>query len=130
MADAPALAHPEIQAQLLSEALQSASVGFLVWDESRRYIAANQAACDLLGTTLDDLLGQPVGGHSREADEPMDEAIRHGFLTGTTTVERFDGSGAVDVFWLTFTTKTAGMPFMATVIAPAELARPLRLESS
>jgi hypothetical protein len=33
-------------------------------------------------------------------------------------VERFDGRGRVEVFYATFTTKTAGMPFMATVIAP------------
>jgi hypothetical protein len=33
-------------------------------------------------------------------------------------VQRFDGRGTVEVFDATFTTKTAGMPFMATVIAP------------
>jgi hypothetical protein len=33
-------------------------------------------------------------------------------------VERFDGRAEVDVFYATFTTKTAGMPFRATVIAP------------
>ena len=125
MAEAPALARPEIQAQLLSEALLSASVGFVVWDETRRYIAANQAACDLLGTTLDELLGQEVGGHSVEAEDALEQALRRGFLAGTATVERFDGSGPVDIFWATFTTRTAGMPFMATVLAPAAIARPL-----
>ena len=124
MAEAPALARPEIQAQLLSEALLSASVGFLVWDETRRYIAANQAACDILGTTLDDLLGQSVGDHSHEVDDQMDRAIRTGFLSGTATVDRFDGSGSIEIFYATFTTKTAGMPFMATIIAPAGEDRP------
>jgi hypothetical protein len=33
-------------------------------------------------------------------------------------VEGFDGRGRINVFYVTFTTKTAGMPFMATVIAP------------
>jgi hypothetical protein len=33
-------------------------------------------------------------------------------------VQRLDGSGPFEVFYATFTTKTAGMPFMATVIAP------------
>jgi PAS domain-containing protein len=112
------LAQPEIQAELISEALRSASVGFLVWDESRRYIAANPAACDILGTTLPELLGQEVGGHTAEADAAIDEALASGFSSGKAVVERFDGRGPVEVFYATFTTKTAGMPFMATVIAP------------
>jgi hypothetical protein len=32
-------------------------------------------------------------------------------------VERFDARGQINVFYATFTTKTAGMPFMATMIA-------------
>jgi PAS domain-containing protein len=64
MTTSPSLARPEIQAELISEALGSASVGFLVWDEHRRYIAANAAACEILGTTLDQLVGEEVGGHT------------------------------------------------------------------
>ena len=113
-----ALARPEIQAELIAEALQSASVGFLVWDEDRRYIAANACACELLGTTLDELLGQPVGGHTEEGAEAIDDALRSGFHTGRAWVNKFDGSGRIEIFYATFTTKAAGMPFMATVIAP------------
>ena len=113
----PALADPQIQAQLQAEAMQSASVGFLVWDEDRRYIAANEAACRILGTTLEELLGQRVGGHSKNVDRAIDEGIRTGYVTGTALVDRFDGSGQIEVFYATFTTKSAGMPFMATVIA-------------
>jgi PAS domain-containing protein len=119
MADTPALAHPEIQAQLIAEALGHASVGFLVWDEDRRYIAANDAACKLLGTTLDALLGQQVGGHTADGDDPLERALASGFATGRATVERFDGSGSVEMFYVTFTTRSAGLPFMATVIHPA-----------
>ena len=118
MTDAPPLANPDIQAQLIVEALASASVGFLVWDEDLRYIAANQAACEILGTTLDELLGQRVGGHSDGAAERIDAALRKGFNTGTTWVNRFDDSGRIEVFYATFATRSAGMPFMATVIAP------------
>jgi PAS domain-containing protein len=118
MTTSPSLAQPEIQAALISEALTSANVGFLVWDESRRYIAANAAACDILGTTLDELLGQEVGGHTTAGAEALDEALAAGFSTGRAVVERFDGRGPIDIFYATFTTKTAGMPFMATVIAP------------
>lgn len=118
MTTSPSLAQPEIQAELISEALAAAGVGFLVWDENRRYIAANAAACDVLGTTLDELLGQQVGGHTISGAEALEEALAAGFSTGRSEVERFDGRGRIDIFYATFTTKTAGMPFMATVIAP------------
>jgi PAS domain-containing protein len=114
----PSLARPEIQAELISEALGSASVGFLVWDEHRRYIAANAAACEILGATLEQLLGQEVGGHTVEGQEAVDEALASGFASGTAEVQRFDGRGPLEVFYASFMTKTAGMPFMATVIAP------------
>lgn len=35
-------------------------------------------------------------------------------------MSRLDGREAVEVFYATFTTRTAGMPFMATVIAPLQ----------
>jgi PAS domain S-box-containing protein len=111
------LLDPLIQSRLQAEAMESATVGFLVWDEDRRYIAANNAACEILGTTLEELLGQRVGGHTNDADPLIEEAVRRGYVTGTAFVDRFDGSGRIEVFYATFTTKSAGMPFMATVIA-------------
>jgi PAS domain-containing protein len=118
MATSESLAQPEIQAALISEALVSAGVGFLVWDENRRYIAANEAACEILGTTLETLLGQQVGGHTIAGAEALEEALAAGFASGRAIVERLDGRGRINIFYATFTTKTAGMPFMATVIAP------------
>jgi PAS domain-containing protein len=118
MTTSPSLAQPEIQAELISEALASASVGFLVWDEDRRYIAANAAACEILGATLDELLGQEVGAQTIESPEAVEEALASGFASGQAVVQRFDSHAPVEVFYATFTTKTAGMPFMATVIAP------------
>jgi PAS domain-containing protein len=118
MATSESLAPPEIQAELISEAVRSASVGFLVWDEDRRYIAANAAACEILGTTLEELLGQRVGGHTLDGADAIEKAVATGFVTGRAVVERFDGRGPLEVFYATFTTKAAGMPFMATVIAP------------
>jgi PAS domain S-box-containing protein len=122
MSTSPSLARPEIQAELISEALASASVGFLVWDEHRRYIAANAAACDILGTTLEELLGREVGEQTVEGAQAVDEALKSGFTTGTATVRRLDGRESIEVFYATFATKTAGMPFMATVIAPVRAA--------
>ena len=114
----PALAQPEIQAELIAEALASAGVGFLVWDEHRRYIAANAAACEILGTTLEGLLGRQVGEQTIEGTDAIEKAMAAGFASGKAVVNRFDGHGPIDVFYVTFTTKTAGMPFMATVITP------------
>ena len=118
MTTSPPLGTPEIQSALIAEALTSASVGFLVWDEDRRYIAANVAACEILGTTLDRLLGQRVGEHTISGLESIDAALASDFSTGTAIVQPFDGRAPIEVFYATFTTKTAGMPFMATVIAP------------
>ena len=118
MTTTPGLARPEIQAELISEALDSAGVGFLVWDDHRRYIAANTAACEILGTTLQELLGQQVGSHTNAGRESIDEAVATGFASGESRVQRFDGQGTVDIFYVTFATTTAGMPFMATVISP------------
>jgi PAS domain-containing protein len=118
MTTSPSVARPEIQAELISEALYSASVGFLVWDEDRRYVAANAAACEILGTTLEELLGQDVEAHSASGLDQLGGALTSDFSSGKTVVRRFDGGGPVEVFYSTFATKTAGMPFMATVIAP------------
>jgi PAS domain-containing protein len=114
------LGNADIQAQLIAEALLSAEVGFIVWDEDRRYIAANEAACRMLGTTLDDLLGRTVGERTAGGDAVVDEAVRAQRLSGTLTAERFDGSGPIELNYTTFVTRTAGMPFMASVIWPAE----------
>ena len=122
MTTPPPHARPEIQAELISEALDSASVGFLVWDEDRCYIAANAAACEILGTTLGELLGQDVGAHTAAGLDTFG-ALESGFASGEAVVQRFDGRGPVEVFFATFTTKTAGMPFMATVIAPVSTER-------
>jgi PAS domain-containing protein len=114
------LATPEIQASLLSEAIAGARVGFLVWDEDRRYIAANRCACEILGCTLEQLIGAPVGAHTEGGDEAVAAVLRGEGLNGALRVTRFDGSGTVRVAYKTFVTKTAGMPFMASVIWPVD----------
>jgi PAS domain-containing protein len=118
MTTSASLARPEIQAELIAEALGSASVGFLVWDDNRRYIAANAAACEILGTTLEELLAPQPGGRAVDGLDSIEEVLATGFASGKAVVQRLDGRGPVEVFFATFTTKTAGMPFMATVIAP------------
>jgi hypothetical protein len=48
-----------------------------------------------------------------------EEALRtEDLVQGTAEVEAFDGSGTITVFYATFRTVTAGMPYMATLITP------------
>ena len=113
------LTAPHVQATLLAEAVQTAEVGFLVWDDDRHYIAANAAACTLLGCTLDELLGSVVGERTIEGQDVVDDVVRGRGGRGRVTFERFDG-GRATVEYLTFATRTAGMPHMASVIWAAE----------
>jgi hypothetical protein len=46
----------------------------------------------------------------------VERALREEPVTGDATVDRFDGSGPITVRYVTFATRSAGMPFMATVI--------------
>jgi len=110
------LSNPDIQAQLIAEALLSANVGFLVWDEDRRYVAVNDCACRLLGTTREELLGRTVGQQTEDGEAVVETAVRKQNLSGRLTVEKLDGSGPVELSYTTFATRTAGMPFMASVI--------------
>ena len=113
------LTSPHVQATLLAETVQTAEVGFLVWDDDRHYIAANAAACAILGCTLEELLGSVVGDRTVEGQEIVDAVVRGRGGRGRVTFERFDG-GRSTVEYLTFATRTAGMPHMASVIWRAE----------
>jgi PAS domain S-box-containing protein len=114
------LTAPHVQATLLAEAVQTAEVGVLVWDDDRHYVAANATACTILGCTLEELLGSTVGERTVEGQGIVDEVVRGRGGRGRVTFERFDGGGQVTVEYLTFATRTAGMPHMASVIWPAE----------
>ena len=108
--------NPDIQAHLIAEALLSADVGFLVWDEDRRYIAVNDCACRLLGTTREEILGRTVGEQTPNGEAVVEEAVGKQRLAGRLVAKKFDGSGTVELNYTTFATRTAGMPFMASVI--------------
>ena len=110
---------PHVQATLLAEAIQTANVGFVVWDDDRHYIAANAAACALLGCTLEQLLGSEVGSRTVGGDQLVERVVRGHGGRGRVAFERFDG-GTAELEYLTFSTRTAGLPYMASVIWPAE----------
>lgn len=113
------LVAPHVQATLLAEAIQTAEVGFLVWDDDRHYIAANERACSLLGCTLEQLLGSEVGSRTVEGEELVERVVGGQSRRGRVAFERFDG-GTAELEYLTFETKTAGLPYMASVLWPAE----------
>ena len=103
----------------MGEAIATAAVGFLVWDEERCYVAANPAACELLGCTLERIIGATVGERTQDGADVVAGVIRQERSRGRVTVERFDGGGTVLIDYVTFSTRAAGLPYMASVIWPA-----------
>ena len=45
--------------------------------------------------------------------------MRQPLARGRATVDRFDGGGQVTIEFITFQTRAAGLPYMASVIWPA-----------
>ena len=58
MADDPVLARANtlFQQTLLGDASEHAEIGVMVWNEERRYVAANDAACRMIGVSRSTLL--------------------------------------------------------------------------
>ena len=107
---------PLVQLALLGEAVTAADgVGVFVWDDDRRYIAVNDAACAFVGLKREELLAMHVGDMTVERAEPhFHEVQRRDISTGTVRFTRRDGD-AVELEFLTFHTKLAGLPYMASV---------------
>lgn len=93
MSELPGLTNRHVQQTLMGESIAAASVGFLLWDDDRRYVAANAAACELLGCSLEEIIGATVGEHTEDGAEVVAHAIRRERSRGTLIVDRFDGSG-------------------------------------
>jgi len=116
VSELPGLTNMHVQQTLMGESIAAASVGFLLWDDDRRYVAANAAACELLGCSLEEIIGATVGEHTEDGAEVVAQAIRRERSRGTLIVDRFDGSGTIEVEYLTFATSAAGLPYMASLI--------------
>ena len=113
------LSSQEVQVTLLAEAIDGAEVGFLVWDDDRHYIAANPRACSLLGCTLEQLLGSTVGERTVEGEDVVSSVVRDHGGRGRVTAQRWDGE-PITLEYVTFATRTAGLPYMASVIWEAD----------
>ena len=105
------LSNEAVQQTLLGDAVDHAEVGIVVWNEERRYVAVNTAACRLLHTTREALLETHVGGNNRspETRSTVDQLIAHVPARGTMAIARADES-SVEVEWVVFPTTLAGLP--------------------
>ena len=108
-----------LQLTLLGEAVQRADgAAVFVWDEDRNYVAVNDAACDLVGLTCDELLTMRVGDLTPDRAEPhFNAAQREPRLSGRSRIDRRDGT-SVEVEWVSFHTHVAALPYMVSVVWP------------
>jgi uncharacterized protein YheU (UPF0270 family) len=90
---------------LLGDAAQHAGVAVMVWNAERRYVAINQRTCELLNTTREALLDQPVGSTNRsgQAQETIENLLEHVPARGETDIN------GVTVEWVVFPTTIAGL---------------------
>ena len=107
-----------LQETLIGEAAATGSAAVVLTDDDLRYVAANDAACDLLGYSRPELLalevsdvvlGEPEGlRHASRA--VIDGATHH----GTARVRRKDGS-EVDVAYVSFRGSISALQQVVTV---------------
>ena len=101
------VSEPLIQASLLGEAVDHGPAAVFVADEEGRYVAANQAACALLGYTREELLELQVSDVA-DTTGKWDEMRREGSVSGVATLRCKDGS-SVEFRYVAGATSVAGM---------------------
>jgi PAS domain S-box-containing protein len=111
---------PFIQLALLGEAMQFLEDGAVfVWDDTRTYVAVNEAACRLVALPRAELLGMTVGEMSPEiTDSAFERVQRDRRSVGRSTIVRTDGT-RVEIEWITFHTRVAELPYIVSVCWPA-----------
>jgi PAS domain S-box-containing protein len=105
-----------IQTALLGEAVDAGPALVFVADDTMRYIAVNQFACEALGYTREELLALTVPDIAREPDAPMqyDELLARGVRHGTARLTRKDGS-TVEFCYRAAKTTVAGLGFFVSI---------------
>ena len=103
------------QLALLGEAVECLEdVAIFVWDEDRHYIAANDAACALVGLPREELLRMKVGDMTPgRATAQLEEVLHGAFHRGSLLVEAT--AGEVEIEWVTCRTRIAGLPYMVSL---------------
>jgi len=102
-----------IQASLLGEAVDFGPACVFVADEERKYVAVNQAACDVLGYTRAELLKLRVDDVA-SSNGKWEEMQIKGSVTGEVDIRRKDGT-TVPFRYTAGRTTVAGMPVFVSV---------------
>ena len=104
---------------LLGQAVATAGAAIVVSDDTLRYVAANSAACKLLGYTRDQLLRLRVTDVVERPDSSLLEAARHAgdgkIRHGTAGVRRKDGR-SFPVQYVSTAATIGGLPYVLTLI--------------
>jgi PAS domain S-box-containing protein len=110
-----------IQGVLVGEAVANAGYIVLVADENMRYLAASDAACELLGYSREELLGLTVLDLVVEtnASELYDEFIRDHGQRGKITLRCRDGR-SLEAHYDARQTEVGGLPYYVSVISTVE----------
>lgn len=112
-------AEAAIHQALLGDALECArGFGAFVLDEDGRYIAVNDAACELSGYTREEIVGREIGSFDAHLAEEYRSALTRPARTGRTWIERKDGT-RVEVEYRTSETRVARMPYLLVICWPA-----------
>ena len=100
------------QLALLGEASECLDgVAVFVWDDDRNYVAANQAACALIGKTREELLALKVGDLTPNRALPLFDEVQHGGVhSGVMEIP----GGTVQ--YVTTRTRVAGLPYMVSAV--------------
>lgn len=111
--------HPDARAQiqqvLLGDALEWASeLAAFVLDESGRYIAVNDAGCELAGLPREEILGAAVGAFHPHLVAEFSAVMSEGRRGGETHLERADGT-RVEFGYRVSGTKVGGLPYFVVV---------------
>ena len=104
---------------LLGEAAASARVAIFLNDDTLTYVAVNDAACELVGCSreellrlhVDDVVERPAPALADAAREVADGRVR----SGASSIRRRDGSSQ-PVQYVSIPASVAGLPYALTVV--------------
>ncbi len=110
-----------IQGVLVGEAVANAGYVILVADETMRYLAASDAACELLGYSREELLGLTVPELVVESTAAAlyDEFMRDQGQQGLITLRCKDGRH-LELQYDARQTEVGGLPYYVSVLSPVE----------
>jgi PAS domain-containing protein len=109
-----------LQRALLGEAIDCVDgTAVFVWNDERRYVAVNEAACGLVGISRDELIGMPVGNLSPDgAAGDLERVRRAPILRGSSSFTRPDGE-RIEIDWITLHTLVAGLEYRISFVWPS-----------